>query len=158
FRFKEDRRPQILFMIGEDEYQTKDTLPEFAAKDLAWRGLRCTFAQEDPNDKSNFLGLEALPDAELLLLSVRRRTPSKAQMNLIRRHLAAGKPVVGIRTASHSFGAKPADDQHEGWDTFDVDIFGGNYQNHYGKGPATVAQAVPEAASYPIVAGFGTNA
>jgi nicotinamidase-related amidase/type 1 glutamine amidotransferase len=158
FRFNEDHRPRILFMIGEDEYQTKDTLPEFAAKELEWRGLRCTFAQEDPNDKSNFVGLEALEEAELLLISVRRRTPSKAQMDLIRRHLAAGKPVVGIRTASHAFGAKPADNQHEGWDTFDVDIFGGNYQNHYGKGPATLARVPPETASHPILTGLGTNA
>ena len=153
FHFQEDKRPHVVFMIGEDEYKTKDTLPEFAKGELEWRGIRCTFAQENPNDKNDFVGLGALPDADLLFISVRRRTPSKAQMDLIRRHLAAGKAVIGIRTATHAFGAKPKDDQHEGWDTFDVDVFGGNYQNHYGKGPPTLAKVIPEAAGHPLLTG-----
>ncbi len=161
FRFREDRRPRVVFMIGEDEYKTAETLPAFAKKELEWRGIRCDFAHVSASDPNDFPGLDALRDADLLFLSVRRRTPARAQMELIRRHLAAGKPLVGIRTASHSFGAKPKDDQHEGWDSFDDDVLGGDYQNHYGKTkdgtPSTIARIIPGAAGHPVLTGVTTN-
>jgi type 1 glutamine amidotransferase len=78
-------------------------------------------------------------------------------MALIKNHLAAGKAVVGIRTASHAFGAKDVEPGQLGWDTFDRDILGGHYENHYGKGPATLAQVIPAAAAHPILTGLPTN-
>ena len=53
-------------------------------------------------------------------------------MDLIRAHIDAGKPVVGIRTACHAFDAKAPDDHHASWPTFGKDVFGAEYQNHYG--------------------------
>ena len=40
------------------------------------------------------------------------------------------------------------------WETFDRDVFGGNYQNHYGKGPATLVRVPPPAAGHPVAAGL----
>ena len=34
FRFKDDKRPTIVMLIGEDEYKTEKSLPEFALKPL----------------------------------------------------------------------------------------------------------------------------
>jgi nicotinamidase-related amidase/type 1 glutamine amidotransferase len=154
FRFGEDKRPLVVFMIGEEEYRTGESLPAFATEELVWRGIRCQFAHVSAADKNDFPGLEALRDADLLFVSVRRRTPSKAQMTLIRQHLTAGKPVVGIRTASHAFGAKPADAGHEGWDTFDVDVLGGHYEGHFGKGPVTLVKTGPKAEGNPVLTGL----
>src|SRR5262245_22349597 len=39
FRFQEERRPRVVMLIGEDEYHTWETLPEFARQELQWRGL-----------------------------------------------------------------------------------------------------------------------
>src|SRR2546425_12896294 len=84
----------IVFMIGEDEYKTWETLPEFSKTELAPLGYRVPVIHADPKDKNNFLGLvEALRDADLLLISLRRRTPPKAQLDAVRAHLAAGKPL-----------------------------------------------------------------
>src|SRR5690242_13348707 len=49
----------IVFMIGEDEYKTWETLPEFAKTDLEPRGFRVTVVHADPQDKNNFPGLVA---------------------------------------------------------------------------------------------------
>ncbi|MBI3849228.1 MAG: ThuA domain-containing protein [Verrucomicrobia bacterium] len=160
FRFKDDKRPQITFLINEPEYHTAETLPEFAKKELAFRGFNCTFLHADASDTNAFSGIEAIKNADLLVVSVRRRTPPKEQLELIRQHLNAGKPSVGIRTASHAFDAKPPDDRHEAWSTFDVDVLGANYQGHYGKQPANQPAALLKtiaASTHPVLTGIPTD-
>src|SRR5690349_11959430 len=104
------RPPHIVFMIGEDEYHTWDTLPEFAKRELEPHGYVVTTIQQDEKDKNNFPGLvDALKSADLLFVSVRRRTPPPDQLNAVRAHLDAGKPLVGIRTACHAFALRPND-------------------------------------------------
>ena len=57
----------VVVMIGEDEYHTWETLPEFVQKDLKPLGHKVTVIQADEKDKNNFPGLEAaLRDANLL--------------------------------------------------------------------------------------------
>ena len=69
--------PHIVIMIGEDEYQTWETLPEFAVKELKAVPYRVTIIHADAADKNQFPGfVEAMHDADLLFISVRRRTPS----------------------------------------------------------------------------------
>ena len=154
--------PHLVFMIGEREYDTKTTLPAYAKAELAPRGVRCTFVHVDPNDENNFPGLEVLADADLLVLSVRRRGPVKDQLALVRRHVGSGKPLVALRTASHAFEPrKPIDDKHDQWPAFDKEVLGADYQGHYNnkppKGPDGFVKVVPEAKGHPIVAGLPTG-
>ena len=157
FRFKGDTPPHVVFMIGEKEYSTASTLTDFAKRQLEYRGVRCTFVHVDANDSNNFAGLEALKDADLLFVSVRRRTPPKTQLDLIRSHLAQGKPVVGIRTASHAFDREPPSAQHIRWAEFDDVILGVDYNGHYGnkppKAPATIVSINGNSAKHPILTG-----
>lgn len=145
FRFSEDQRPNVVFLIGEDEYKTWETLPAFASSEVAWRGLNVAVIQQDAQDKNTFPGfIEAMRNADLLLVSVRRRSLPKEQLDVVRAHLNAGKPLIGIRTASHAF-APRAEDAKKGdaWPTFDPDVLGGNYVGHYGNGPKTTVTASP---------------
>lgn len=148
----EEKPATALFMISEPEYQTATTLPEFANTELKPRGITPIFSIADAGTPAGFPGLDALPTADLLIVSVRRQAPRKEQLALVRAHLAAGKPLIGIRTASHAFGAKPQDDQHEGWMTFDQDVLGGSYKGHHGNVPAVMSLA-PNAAGHAILAG-----
>ena len=157
FRFKEDKRPHVVFVIGEQEYHTWETLPAFAQDDLVWRGMTCEFVNAPVDGGNTFTNYEAIQGADLIVLSVRRRTPPKAMMDLIRRHLDAGRPLVGIRTASHAFGAKPSDEDHVGWETFDVDVLGGNYQNHFGNGLPTTVRTAAGADGNPLLTGVSTQ-
>jgi type 1 glutamine amidotransferase len=156
FRFSEDKRPLVVFLIGEDEYKTWETLPQFARRDLGWRGLRVSVIQEDKNDKNRFPGLvEALRDADLLWVSVRRRGLPKDQLDAVRAHLAAGKPIVGLRTASHAFAPRePTTGNGEWWPGFDHEVLGGNYTGHHGAGSKTTIRAAPAAETNPILTGI----
>jgi hypothetical protein len=53
--------------------------------------------------------LDALKNADLLLIFARRMNLPDDQMKPIRAHWEAGRPIVGIRTASHAF-QKPDND------------------------------------------------
>jgi len=156
-----ERKPHIVFMIGESEYNTKATLPEFAKKDLEPKGIVCSFAIAPSDTSNDFPGLETLKEADLLFISVRRRTPSKENMALIRQHVAAGKAVVGIRTASHAFALRGKNvtvpEGHADWPEFDHEVLGGNYNDHYGKGIKTFVKAVPSAGKHPVLQGIPTT-
>ena len=96
----------VFFLIGETEYGTATTLPTFAKAELEPRGLSSTFSILPDSGTEEFPNFDAIKDADLLLVSVRRHAPPKAQMDAIRACVAAGKPVVGIRTATHAFGKR----------------------------------------------------
>lgn len=147
--------PHVVFMIGEDEYETWETLPAFAKSELEPRGMKCTFVHADKQDKNLFPGLEVVRGADLLVVSVRRRTPSVAQLNLVRDYLQAGRPVVGIRTSSHAFAlrdGKPAEG-YATWPEFDAEVWGGDYKGHYGKTDVPQITAFGEATTHPALAG-----
>jgi hypothetical protein len=153
------KRPHLVMVISEDEYRTHETLPAFADKYLA-RDFKVTFVFGDKKDPSNLVGIEALTKADVALFSVRRRTPPEAQLDIIRKYVADGKPVVAIRTSSHAFsrakGQKLAAGRAE-WPEFDREVLGGNYTGHYGTGKPgkarTLVRVVPEAAALPLLTG-----
>ena len=149
-------RMHVVFMIGEDEYHTWETLPEFAKKDLDPKKYSVTIINGDTNDKNNFPGLvEALRTADLLFLSTRRRTPPPDQLNAVRAYLAAGKPLIGIRTACHAFALRPNDPplapDRAAWQDFDPEVLGGHYTNHHPAGPKTVVTIAPNASKHAIL-------
>jgi type 1 glutamine amidotransferase len=151
--------PHVVFMVGEDEYHTWETLPEFAERDLKPRGYRVTIVNQDAVDKNNFPGLvEALRTADLLVVSVRRRTPPSEQLDAVRAYLAAGKPLVGIRTACHAFALRPADPPaasgHSAWQGFDPEVLGGHYTNHHPEGPPTTVTVAPGGETHPVLKGI----
>ncbi len=126
------KKPHVVMLIAEREYGTKESLSRFA--DQQKKLYRTTIVSEDPSDRNRMIGLEALGSADLLLVSVRRRTLPQNQLKLIRKFIAGGKPVIGIRTASHAFSLrnkKPPEGRAD-WPDFDQVVFGGNYTNHYG--------------------------
>ena len=130
FKFKEDKRPHLVIISAEDEYRTEITLPEFAAKHLG-RDFKVSFVFETPSKKYDLPGIDVVNDADVLLISARRRPIPKAQLDVIRKYAASGKPIVGIRTASHAFHLR--DKQPEGldaWVEIDKELIGGNYQGH----------------------------
>src|SRR5262249_20657572 len=145
FRFKDDKRPHLVVISAEDEYQTEKTLPDFALKQLG-KDFRVSFVFGDAKDRNHLPGLNVLNDADLALVSVRRRPLPKAEMEIIRKYVAAGKPLVGIRTASHAFALPPGQSLPPGladWPAFDKDVLGCNYAGHHGNALKTTVKAAP---------------
>jgi type 1 glutamine amidotransferase/nicotinamidase-related amidase len=153
FRFKDDGRPRIVIAISEPEYKTDKTLPVFAAETLeTGLGYDCAVLQGDPQ-KHYLPGLgEALQDADLLLISIRRQALRASHLAAIRRHLAAGKPLIGIRTASHAFDSRgKGPEGTEQWPKFDPEVLGGNYTGHFGNTDAPTVSLADGASAHPIL-------
>jgi acetyl esterase/lipase len=62
----------------------------------------------------------------------------------IKGYCLAGKPIVGVRTASHAI---------QTWLEFDKEVLGGNYQSHYRNGPATDVTITSAGKDHPLLAG-----
>ena len=158
FCFKNDKRPRVVFISAESEYGSAETLPEFAHELQIKYGLYCEILQGSTEktgpDRHELAGLEALKKADLAVLFVRRRALAPEQMQYFRDYLAAGTPLVGLRTACHAFdtkGSAPAG--YAEWPKFDPEVFGDNYHNHYGNGPKCTVTAAAGAQGNPILAG-----
>jgi type 1 glutamine amidotransferase len=155
--FEEADSPRIVFLISEDpaNYEATKTIPVFARMLADRYGCRTTVIQgEGEPNAFHFPGLEAIKDADLLVIFFRRRALSTEQLGMIRAYLAAGKPLVGLRTANHAFSVRgKVAEGYEKWWEFPPDVLGcGNH----GYGPAkagTDVAALPEAADQPILAG-----
>jgi type 1 glutamine amidotransferase len=153
FRFKGDVRPRIVIAISEPEYQTDKTLPVFAAETLETQlGYDCAVLQGDPQ-KHQRPGLsEALDDADLVLISIRRQALPAGHLAAIRRHLAAGKALIGIRTASHAFDSRgKGGEGTDQWPKFDPEVLGGNYTGHFGQTDAPQVTLAESASGHPIL-------
>jgi type 1 glutamine amidotransferase len=160
FGAEEPHSPRIVLLIGEDEYKTWETLPEFAKTELEPCGFRVTVILEDPKEKHHFPGIvEALAKADLLVLSTRRRLPPKDQLDAVRAYLDSGKPLVAIRTACHAFAPplgnknKPDLAAGDSWPEFDPQVLGGRYTNHHGAGPSVMVTLAPGADGSAILKG-----
>jgi len=102
---------QIVLVSGDEEYRSEEALPQLG-KILAFRhGFRCTvlFAIDkkdgsiNPNEATNIPGLEALKDADLMIIATRFRNLPDDQMQHVIDYIEAGRPVLGMRTATHAF-------------------------------------------------------
>jgi hypothetical protein len=101
----------VVLVAGGQGYHAEEALPQLA-KILAVRhGFTCTVlfsidrktGEIAPNVLDNIPGLEALQTADLLVIFTRFVNLPDDQMKHIVAYLDAGKPVVGIRTATHAF-------------------------------------------------------
>jgi nicotinamidase-related amidase/type 1 glutamine amidotransferase len=157
FRFKNDKRPRLAIIMAEREYRTNETLPKFALANLG-KHFAVEFVHANPRERNTIPGLiPAVTNADVLFVSIRRRVLPKEQLAVIRKHIAAGKPILGIRTASHSFclknGSHEAPTGHVAWPEFDAQVWGGHYTGHHGgqfKPTVTVAAG---AEAHPILKG-----
>ena len=107
-----------MLVSGDEEYRTEEALPQLAKILAKHHGFKCTvlFAIDpetgeiNPNELHNIPGLEALKTADLMIVFTRFRDLPDDQMKQIVDYLESGKPVIGLRTATHGFKIKPRQD------------------------------------------------
>ena len=101
----------VVLISGDEEYRSEEALP-MLGKLLAQRhGFKCTVlfpvdpktGEINPKHGTNIPGLEALDSADLMVIATRFRNLPDEQMKHIDDFLKAGKPVIGLRTATHAF-------------------------------------------------------
>jgi len=101
----------IVWVNGDEEYRSEEGMP-MLAKILAVRhGFKCTVLFSlnpadgtiDPNNQTNIVGLENLKGADMMVLFARFREPAEDQMKYIADFVNSGRPILGLRTATHAF-------------------------------------------------------
>jgi type 1 glutamine amidotransferase len=140
-----DERPlKVCLVSGSIEYKSAESLPEFQKYLEANYPARCTRAFIDGKNIEHLPGLENLDDCDVMLLFTKRLQLSGDDLERIKRYCLSGKPIVGVRTASHAV---------QTWLDLDREVLGGNYKGHYGAGPLTEVKIVETAKGHPILAG-----
>lgn len=144
----------IMAVEEPDNYDAVNSMKGFAEKELRPLGHQVTVVVGDRPVKHHFEGLvAALKDADLLILFSRRRFLPNEQMDAVRAHLDAGRPLLGIRTANHAFIPRPKDVVDPGltiWPEFTHDVLGGENAGYETKGlPYTVS--VPRGIKTPLL-------
>ena len=132
----------IHLISGSDEYKSEASLKAY--RQHLESNYDVTITASWVHDGAEALpGIEHTPEADLLLVFARRMQLPEGQMDVIRRHWMQGKPIVGIRTASHAF--RRSTNQ-----VFDHEVLGGNYQGHFDDLPAQVQNATDD---HPVLDG-----
>lgn len=142
-------KPQLLIVIAEKEYDTRQTLPTFVEEHLGDRYAVDYVTAPDEDGRHDLAGLEKAEGYDLVLLSVRRRAPKSEQLAALKRYVAAGGPLVVIRTSCHAFslrGAEPPEG-HAVWNDFDTAVLGCHYANHHANDVVTQVTQDPAAAT-----------
>jgi type 1 glutamine amidotransferase len=153
-----DTRPHVVFVIAEQEYNSEESLPAFCRRHLA-KDCRSTFvfARGHQGEQRNDVpGLEALRDADLLVLGMRRRALPVVQMDHLERYIRSGKPIVAIRTSIVPFQVDSAPPGHVIWRDFDREVLGCHYQGYDPESRNTGCQVrlAPDAAGHPVLKGI----
>jgi len=137
----------IVLIAGDDEYRSEDLIPPLAKILAVHHGFKCTvlFAINkddgtiDPSTLDNIPGLELLKKADLMVIFTRFRDLPDEQMKHIVDYINSGKPIVGLRTATHAFNfrkhktyAKYSFRSREFEGGFGRQVLGETWVSHYG--------------------------
>jgi len=164
---------KLVLIASDHEYRSEETIPALARILAKRHGFDCTVLfgldadGEIEGGVSNIPGLEALKDADGMVIFTRFLALSPEQMKHIDDYLNRAGPVVGLRTATHGFNYKPdaAKDpyfkyhfRYEGKDYnagFGHQVLGQSWVGHYGRNhqQSTRISIVPEQAKHPILRG-----
>jgi hypothetical protein len=101
----------IVFVTGDEEYRSEESMPQLAKILAQHHGFKCTvlFAvnkktgEIDPATVDNIPGLDALKTADLMVLFTRMRELPDEQMKQIIDYTDSGRPILALRTATHAF-------------------------------------------------------
>lgn len=162
----------IVFLAGDHEYRSEESLPALARILAKHHGFKCTVLFNiDPDTgeivagtPSNMPGLEALSSADLAVVFLRFQDLPDEQMQHIDEYLKRGGPVVGMRTATHAFRI-PADkkfskysfkSEADGYELgFGHQVLGQTWVGHYGRNhrQSTRITTVDNMKAHPILRG-----
>ncbi|QDU21544.1 PVC-type heme-binding CxxCH protein [Urbifossiella limnaea] len=142
---------RVVLVSGSFEYKSDESLAAFRKQLESANPVECVTVAAKAEKDANLPGLEALEKADVAVFFTRRLQIKGDDLERVKKYVASGKPVVGVRTASHGF---------QNWLPMDAEVFGGDYKGHFGAG--VVADVTPEKAArnHPVlkgVAAFKSN-
>lgn len=162
----------IVLVSGDEEYRSEEALPMLGRILAEHHGFHCTvlFAIDsatgeiNPNIRDNIPGIEHLASADLMIIATRFRNLPDDQMKYVVDYLEQGKPVIGLRTATHAFDIPPGrtysryswNSREPGWEGgFGRVVLGETWIAHHGdhNRESTRGIIAPGMETHPIVRG-----
>jgi type 1 glutamine amidotransferase len=161
----------IVLIAGDEEYRSEEALPQLGKILAARHGFKCTVLFPidpktraiDPNVNNHIPGLEALQSADLMIIATRYRDLPDEQMKHIAAYVDSGRPIIGMRTATHAFQMNPgktysrySSDSREWEGGFGRQVLGETWISHHGKHGAQSTRGIiaPAQKNHPIVRGI----
>ena len=136
-------RLALTMLSGSFEYDSEDSLTVLrgylAEHSPAISPTLIVYEHEDDTPS-----LAALEETDVLLVFTRRLNTAGTELERFKNYCADGRPLVGVRTASHAF---------QNWLDFDRDLLGGNYEGHYGSDVASRIDVADGAGDHPVLTG-----
>lgn len=167
----------IVLISGDEEYRSEEALPQLARILACRHGFTCTvlFAIDEatgeinPDNRGDIPGLGALADADLMIIATRFRDLPDEQMAMIDAYVQSGRPIIGLRTATHAFNMTSesayrhytwnfnSDDRPEWNGGFGRAILGETWVAHHGAhGTQSTRGLIADGAqAHPIARGIG---
>ncbi len=113
---------KICLVSGSGEYKSNQSLADFQELLESRYPVECTRVFWTEGKSDDLPGLEALDDTNVMVLFTKRLKITGGQLDRVKKYCLSGRPIVGIRTASHAF---------QNWLSLDSEVFGGDYHGHY---------------------------
>lgn len=153
-------RPHVVFVTGDEEYRSEETMPMLARILKNRYGFEVTVCYAlsdegviDPNRLDNIVGLEALREADMMVMNTRFRRLPDEQLKYILEFAESGKPMAGFRTATHAFRYGRDHAHHRMDNEWPREVFGQRWISHIGGGNSTEVQVIEDRAGHPVLRG-----
>lgn len=162
----------IVLLSGDEEYRSEESMPALGQILAKQHGFKCTvlFAinpetgEIDPEYGGNIPGMQALETADLMILCLRFRDLPDEQMQHFVDYVNSGRPIMGLRTATHAFNIKQGDAKFKSWSFnsneweggFGRQVLGETWISHHGKHKQQATRGVPAPGEedHPILRGI----
>jgi len=112
---------QIVLISGSFEYDSEESLVLLRDYLQVNAPLRCELIVY--SSEADDVSLSVIDEADAVVMFTRRLETQGVELERFQSYCRDGRPLVALRTASHSF-------QH--WLELDREILGGNYDGHFG--------------------------
>lgn len=139
----------IVLIAGDEEYRSEEAMPMLGRILSVRHGFRCTVlfstnpetGEIDPTNQTHITGMSALDDADMMVVFLRFRELPDEDMAHFDAFVQSGKPILGLRTATHAFNIKrdknsayaKYDFRHKKWPGgFGQQVLGDTWINHHG--------------------------
>ena len=134
---------KLCMLSGSFEYDSESSLTifrDYVESEHSMEADLIIYRSEDDHRS-----LTAIDDTDVLLVFTRRLNVDGEELERFKAYCREGRPIVGVRTASHSF---------QNWLEFDREVLGGNYNMHWDHGPRARVRFEPGSEGHPVMEGL----
>lgn len=154
--FGQDSQPHIVLVVGTTHYSPELSMP-LVAKELERFGFRTTIVMGEGDPEKKIVevlpGIESLDNADAAIFFMRFLKLPDNEWKHVEEYFKSGKPIIALRTTTHSFKYDKAHPRFTWNDDFGRRVMGTPYIVH--QSGTTNVKIVPKHKSHPIMTNIG---